>query len=71
MLVTDDPRAAFARNVREGHRTESEWESYREVEIERRAELYSVASVVLDYRTIAKAMAPSALATVARRLIGL
>ena len=70
VLVIDDPRAAFGRNVREGHRTESEWENYREVEIKRRADLYAVASVVIDFRTIKPSLAPAALASVARRLIG-
>ena len=70
ILVIDDPHAAFGRNVREGHRTESEWENYRELEIERRAELYSVASVVIDFRAINRRLAPTALASVARRLIG-
>jgi len=70
ILVVDDPHAAFGRNVREGHRTLSEWENYRLVEIERRADLYAVASVVIDFRTINRRLAPAALASVARRLIG-
>ena|GEM_PF-2868180 len=70
ILIIDDPHAAFARNVSEGHRTEGEWENYRQVEIERRADLYSLASVVIDFRAIKPRLAPAALASVARRLIG-
>jgi len=40
------------------------------VEIERRADLYSLASVVIDFRAIKPRLAPAALASVARRLIG-
>jgi hypothetical protein len=61
---------AFAQNVGKGHRTENQWDNYREAEIERHAELYSVASVVIDYRAIAPALAPAAVAALARRFIG-